>query len=64
MYYEVKGVGVLVVRAVEDVTDARGRLMPETLSLRDSKLLDRLADDQTAMPQWSDEDDATPYQGE
>lgn len=60
MYYEVKGVGVLVVRATEDAIDSRGRLIPETLSLRDSKLLARLADDQTAMPRWSDADDAMP----
>ncbi len=49
MYYEVRDVGVLVVRASEDRVDPRGKLIPETLSLRALGLLERLADDGTAM---------------
>lgn len=60
MYYEVREIGVLVVRATEDRIDPRGRMIPESLSLRSLKLLDRLAQDQTAFPQHDpgDEDDA------
>jgi hypothetical protein len=58
VYLEVAEVGVLVVRATSDEIDPRGRLIPETLSLRSAKLLDRLEQDQTPLPPV-DGDDAT-----
>lgn len=61
MYLEVAGVGVLVVRATSDARDPRGNLIPETLSLRSAKLLDRLAKEQTSLPlpEQDDGPDAT-----
>jgi hypothetical protein len=59
VYLEVAEVGVLVVRATSDARDPRGNLIPETLSLRSAKLLDRLAEEQTSLPPWDDGPDAT-----
>lgn len=61
MYLEVAEVGVLVVRATSDAIDPRGRMIPETLSLRSAKLLDRLAEEQTSLPPPGQDDapDAT-----
>lgn len=43
--------GVLVVRAVSRLDDQAGQLQPVSLSLRDSKILERLSREQTPLPQ-------------
>jgi hypothetical protein len=55
VYLEVAEVGVLVIRATSDAIDPRGRLIPETMSLRSAKILDRLAETQTPLPPWTDD---------
>lgn len=59
VYYEVRELGVLVVRAESDGDDPKGTLYPLTMSLRSSALLARLAEDQTPLPPSAD---ATPDQ--
>jgi hypothetical protein len=42
--------GVLVIRAVSRLDDHAGALQPVSMSLRDSKILERLSQEQTPLP--------------